>query len=288
MLAALATLFASVAEAQNVRDGALSRIAETGEMRVGTRAQARPFAFKDSSGRFAGFSVDFLHYIGREIGEQLGRPVDLDFRAVTTSNRLRLLANEELDLVCGLTTPTWPREKKVDFTVPFFVDGTRILTYREYGQAGMSRLENRRVGVLEDSTTERIVALSLPNVDLVGFDSMDAAMSALENRNVAAIANIGILLETLRMRSSQSVSMMLVPRSGSLNREAMSCAVPQNQSALRDAVNRAIADSFTGLRELSGPYADIYFRWFGVDGIVYYPLTEKRRDTLLASRIWLR
>ena len=289
--AAVAALIASTPNhglAQPDTGGVLARVAETGTLRVGTRAQARPFAFRNSEGKFAGFSVDLLQYIGRQIGNTVGRDVTLDFHAVTTDTRLKALESGRIDLVCGLTTPTWSREERVDFTLPIFVDGTRVLTYREYGQAGLGGLQNRRVGVLEDSTTESIVALTLPSVDVVPYPSMAKAMTALEARKVDAIANIGILLETLRTRSSNSVSLMLVPKSGNLHREIMACAVPENESPLRDAVNKALSQAYEGLDEVSGNYADIYFRWFGVDGSVYYPLTGKRRNILLSSRIWLR
>lgn len=270
------------------RADALDRIARTGVLNVGTRASARPFAFRNAGGDFSGFSVDLVRVIRRSLAEQLGRPIELRFQAVTTQSRLELLQRGDLDLVCGLTTPTWARERIVDFTVPIFVDGTRILTYRRFGQAGLSGLQGKRVGVLENATTEQVVALAMPSTDIVRFASMTEAMAALEAREVAAVANIGVLLETLRIESSRPTSMMLVPRDGVLQREFMACVVPQNQSRLRDAVNRALSQSFSGLDELSGAYAETYFAWFGYEGEIYYPLTETRRNILLAARMWLK
>jgi len=281
-------LLAFGADRSPARADALERIAKTGVLRVGTRADARPFAYRDTGGNFAGFSVDLIQMIRRSLAEQLGRPLELDVQTVTTQSRLTLLQRGALDLVCGVTTPTWARERRVDFTVPIFVDSTRILTYRRFGQSGMDGLQGKRIGVLKSATTQRVVALALPSVDLVPFDSMTAAMTALEAREIAAVANIGVLLETLRIKSRQAMSLMLIPRHGVLEREFMACAVPENQSPLRDAVNRALSQSFKGLDELSGDYADIYFAWFGYEGDIYYPLTETQRNILLASRIWLK
>jgi polar amino acid transport system substrate-binding protein len=265
--------------------GILDRIAETGVIRAGTRASAAPFASLEN-GRFSGFSVDLLHIIAERVGERLDRTVSLQIEEVSTQTRLQRLEAGSLDIVCGLTTPTWRRERRVDFTVPIFVDGTRILTWRRLGQRGLAGLEGRRVGVLANSTTERIVALALPSVRTVAFDDMAAAIAALKGGEVSGVANIGVLLESLRADTGASISLMLVPSDGSLKREFMSCVVPENNSDFRDTVNRALVRSYDGLRDFSGTYADIYFRWFGVDGEVYYPLTNARRDALLAARIW--
>lgn len=265
--------------------GILDRIAETGVIRAGTRASAAPFATLEN-GRFSGFSVDLLHMIAERVGERLDRPVSLQIESVSTQTRLQRLEAGALDIVCGLTTPTWQRERRVDFTVPIFVDGTRVLTWRRLGKRGLAGLEGRRVGVLANSTTERIVALALPSARTVAFEDMTSAIAALEGGEVSGVANIGVLLESLRADTGDSISLMLVPSGGSLKREFMSCAVPENNSDFRDTVNRALVSSYDGLRDFSGTYADIYFRWFGVDGEVYYPLTNGRRDALLAARIW--
>ena len=281
----IAILTTCAAPADSAEPGILDRIADTGVLRAGTRASAPPFAVLDN-GRFSGFSVDLLHVIKKYVSERLDRSVSLQISAVSTRTRLQKLEEGNLDIVCGLTTPTWSRERRVDFTVPIFVDGTRILTWRRLGQRGLTGLDGRRVGVLANSTTERIVALALPSVRPVAFDDMGAAMAALKAGEVSGVANIGVLLESLRADMQSSISLMLVPSGGALNREFMSCAVPENNSSFRDTVNRALVRSYDGLRDFSGTYADIYFRWFGVDGDVYYPLTNARRDALLAARMW--
>jgi polar amino acid transport system substrate-binding protein len=117
---------------------------------------------------------------------------------------------------------------------------------------------------------------------------MTEAMTALENRRVAAIGNIGILLEKLRAKSSRSASLVLIPDNVGLSREPMACVVPEDESRFRDTVNQILSRMMTGLEDLSGPYAELYYQWFGVDGVLFYPLTEQRRRALNGARVWLR
>jgi len=266
----------------------LDDIADRGVLRAGTRAAAQPFAFKTDSGAFAGFSVDLIKGIHRRLAERTSGEVELQIKVVTAENRVDAVSSRRLDLVCGLTTVTWPREREVDFTLPFFVDGTKLLTYASNAERGLDGLRGKRVGVLRNSTTERIMAQTLPSAELVRFDTMDGAMSALESRDVAAISNIGILLEKFRTQSRRSASLKMVPDSVGVSRETMACMVPENESRFRDTVNHIMARMMDGVNNLSGPYADIYFDWFGVDGVLFYPLTAERVKALNGAKVWLQ
>lgn len=286
-LVLLAGAAAQPARAQ-VPSSRLAAIADRGVLRAGTRPDARPFAFRTDSGSFGGFSVDLLSAIHERLDRRLDPDIELSISGVSSTTRFERIENGELDIVCGLTTITWPRERRVDFTLPFFVDGTKLLTYREHGQRGLSGLRGRRVGVLKGATTQRIVRSALPSAELVRFPRMSAAMDALAAREVAAVSNIGILLEKLRKESPRAASLTVIPDTVGLNRETMGCILPENESALRDTINRILADMMSGLADLSGPYADVYFDWFGVDGVLFYPLTEKRRRILRGARVWLQ
>jgi polar amino acid transport system substrate-binding protein len=284
MLSATAVSAASVAEAGTLLDDIRNR----GELRAGTRAGASPFAFRTESGQFAGFSVDLIKAIHHRLAKRSGGDLDLSLSPVTTANRLNRVASGKLDIVCGLTTVTWPRERRVDFTIPFFVDGTKLLTYRKAAARGLRSLRGERVGVLENSTTEGIVLDALPSAKPVEFDTMAQAMTALEDRRVAAVGHHGILLEKQRTLSPRSPSLEIIPDRVGLRRESMACVVPENESRFRDTVNKILSQMMTGIADLSGAYADLYYDWFGVDGVLFYPLTSERRQALDGARVWLQ
>lgn len=285
-VSALAALAAIHTEA-SAADGVLDRISSDGVIRAGTRANAAPFAQKTDSGEFEGFSVDLLRQIRAAAEKATGRTVRLELFEVTPSDRLQRVASGELDIVCGITTPTWEREDLVDFSLPFFRDGTRIMVYR--GQAGrVVDLDNIQVGVVEGTTTVAVVKDRLPGASLRIYADMGAAMRGLEQGEVEGVANVGVVLLGLAERSEPRRSVVLLPRTRALETETLACVLPQNDSRWRDQVNRTLVGMFADVRDFRGRYQELYDRWFGRDGVLFYPLDRATREYLHNVSIWAK
>ncbi len=268
-------------------DGVLAKIESEGVIRAGTRASAPPFARKLETGGFEGFSVDLLELIRGAAEEKVGRPVTLELQEVTPGDRLERVAAGELDIVCGITTPTWDREVLVDFSVPFFRDGTRILIYREKATGGVD-LGTLDIGVVEGTTTVTIVQDQLPTANLQLYPSMKDAMSALAAGEVSGVANIGITLLGLAAKAEPRRSVVLLPRTYALAMESLACVLPQDDSPWRDTVNRVLIDMFSGVKDSNSRYDEIYERWFGRDSEIFYPLDRANRNYLSTVSIWAR
>lgn len=280
--ALLGLLLAGTAEA-----GVLEKVAETGVLTAGTRADAVPFAFAAADGTPEGFSVDLLEQIRAATAARLGRNVELKLSTVTPKDRLDRVASGELDIVCEITTPTWDREKIVDFSVPFFRDGTRILAFRETLRTHPDP-KDMLIGVAEGTTTAAILEDALPGVRTRSYPSMDEAFAALGRGDVQGVANIGVILLGLSRKLEPNHSVVLLPRSRPYGNEAMACVLPQNDSPWRDLVDKTIVDLMAGLDNYEGPYMDIHEKWFGRDGVLAYPLDRTTRDYLLQMNIWSR
>lgn len=284
--AALAALTAIHAGA-SAADSVLDRIADDGVIRAGTRANAAPFAQKTAGGEFEGFSVDLLREIRAATEKATGRTVRLELSEVTPSDRLQRVASGELDIVCGITTPTWEREDMVDFSLPFFRDGTRIMVYR--GQAGrVADLGKIQVGVVEGTTTVAVVKDRLPGASLHLYANMGDAMRGLEQGEVDGVANVGVVLLGLAERAEPRRSAVLLPRTRALETEALACVLPQNDSRWRDLVNRTLVGIFADVQDFRGRYEEIYDRWFGRNGALFYPLDRATRDYLHDVSIWAK
>ena len=273
--------------AQAAADGVLAKIEAGGVIRAGTRASAPPFARKLETGGFEGFSVDLLEAVRAAAEEKVGRPVTLELHEVTPADRLDRVAAGELDIVCGITTPTWDREALVDFSVPFFRDGTRILIYREQATGGVD-LGRLDIGVVEGTTTVTIIGEELPTANLRLYPTMNDAMAALAASEVHGVANIGITLLGLAARAEPRRSVVLLPRTYALAIETLACVLPQDDSPWRDTVNRVIIDMFTGVEDSNSRYDEIYNRWFGRHSEIFYPLDRDNRTYLSTVSIWAR
>ena len=286
-LVLLAPALPRLAPPAHAADGVLARIESEGVMRAGTRASAPPFAQKLASGRFEGFSVDLLEEIRAFVEGKVGRSVVLEIQEVTPADRLERVAAGELDIVCGITTPTWGREAVVDFSVPFFRDGTRILIYREQAGGGVE-LGRLTIGAVEGTTTVAIVGNALPTAKLRLYANMNDAMTALAADEVHGVANIGITLLGLAAKAEPRRSVVLLPRTYALATETLACVLPQNDSLWRDTVNRIIINTYAGVAEANSRYDELYERWFGRDSAIFYPLDRANRAYLSAVSIWAR
>ena len=263
----------------------LDRITRTGVLIAATRDDAPPFAFRDTEGRLSGLSVDLIEAVRAALSRAIGRDIRTSFVTVSSTTRLAVIENRQADLNCETATVTWGREQRVDFTLPIFRDGTRILTHRDR-LGRIQDLADMRVGIVDGSVTGQILKERLPDVVLHPYPSMPAAMRAMEAGEVDGIANIGIVLRGLMSSSASRQGMVIVPRGDALGYETIACMVPQNDSAWRDFVNGVLRDLLRGVDAYRGGYASIYDRWFGRGAAISYPLDERTVQFFRAMNAW--
>lgn len=282
----LALALVALGGAPAAAESVLDRVARTGVLEAGTRADAIPLAYRDADGHLVGLSVDLLHEIASRLEARLGRPVELKLVAVTPDDRTRLVEDGTLAIECGITTPTWEREQRVDFSIPFFENGTRILTFRRAAQS-LDDLAGKRIGVLRSSTTPDIVKANVPTAELVEVASMGEGIERLLAGAIDGLANIGIVLRAQIEYLDVKSQMVLLPRTGALSYESIACMLPQDDSRWRDFVNRVLAELLDGITEYRGRYLELYDHWLGAEGDIYYPLDREIARRLAFNLIWL-
>lgn len=265
----------------------LDRIRDTGVFNAGTRADALPFAYRDKNERLVGFSVDLLGQIHKRLQQRFGRPIEMKLRTTTAGNRIELVTSHAIDIECGITTPTWKRQELVDFSIPFFGNGTRIMALRSTARR-LEDLRGKRIGVATGTTTAGILAPHVPDAVIVEVPDMDTGFAMFERGEIDALANIGIVLRAKVEKSPLKSKVVLLPRTEELSYEAMACVLPQDDSEWRAFVNQILADLLDGVEQYRGPYIEIYERWFGPRGAIYFPLDFNVAQRLAASVIWLK
>ncbi len=264
----------------------LDRIARTGVLNAGTRQDAPPFAFRDRQGNLVGLSVDLIEAVRLALAARFDRPVRTEHAMVTSQTRMNVIETGQVDLVCETATVTWEREGRVDFSLPIFRDGTRILAYRETIDR-VRDMRDMRVGIVQGSVTGRVLIEKLPGITLVPYPNMPDALRALEAADVDGIANVGIVLRGLLSQASKRHGLVIVPRGEALGYETLACLLPENDSKWRDFVNGVLRDLLRGIEAYRGGYAGIYERWFGREADIAYPLDERTVRFFQSSLVWL-
>ncbi len=120
VLAALAAVPASAAT--------LDRIRETGTIRLGYLADARPFSFRNEAGGADGYAVQLCKQVADEVRKELAlTDLRVEWTAVAFESRLGDVRQGNVDLLCTPASATLAWRKEVSFSIPVFAGGNRAV-----------------------------------------------------------------------------------------------------------------------------------------------------------------
>jgi ABC-type amino acid transport substrate-binding protein len=259
-LAIVAVVLALPALAHAQAPGALQKIRDTKTINVAHRTDALPFSFVDAKGQPAGYTVDLCQRVIASIERQLGvGPLKVNWIPATVQNRFDLVARREADMECGASTATLSRMETVDFSNYVFVDSTGVLVRREAGVKSFAELAGKKVAAIAGSTNERALNNALKarqvNANVVAVKSRDEGLEALEKGTVDAFANDKMLILGLSVKVRDASRFTILD--DDLSIEPYAIALPRNDSALRLAVNRGLAEVYK-----TPQIVEVFRRWF--------------------------
>ena len=240
--------------------GSLQRIRDSKSIDVAYRTDAVPFSFQDAAGQPTGYTVDLCRRVIASIERQLGVPgLKVNWVPATIQNRFDLVAKGQALMECGASTATLSRMELVDFSNATFVDSTGVVVRNEAGVKSFAELAGKKIAVIAGSTNERALnsALNARGVSatVVPVKSRDEGIDALEKGTVEAFANDKILLVgvSLKVRDAMRYTML----DDDLSIEPYAIVLPRNDSGLRLAVNRGLAEVYR-----TKQIVEVFRRWF--------------------------
>ena len=250
-------------------EGVLDRVARSGRLQLEGAADQPPLLSLDGQGQPQGYAVLVAERVAALLSEAVGRPVQLGFDNVTDPAQLaERLGSGRSDLACGVMF-TWARENTVDFTLPIGVSGLRLLAPAGRFTGAPEALAGRRIGVLEGSLAQSELLGMQPAAKAVTFADLPAALAALSGGQVeGVIADSALLAGLVRQRGLSGL--VLTPETP-YERYAVACAVPENDSAYRDLVNRAIARLMQDYVDGEPKTVAAVDRWLGPGSAVNLP-----------------
>jgi ABC-type amino acid transport substrate-binding protein len=192
-------VFATTFIASAASAGTLDRVRDSGVFKIGFRADAAPYAYKNKLGEAAGYSVDLCRNVGVAVKETLGlKDISIKYIPVTAENRFKAVQDGRIDILCGATTATLARRKLVDFSLGTFIDGATVML-KANGPGGFKELAGKNVGVRGGTTTEDGLRNSLKKMSVdakvVPVKSHDDGLSKLQSGELSAyFADRGILM----------------------------------------------------------------------------------------------
>src|SRR3954449_197557 len=122
LLTAAAALLGAALPAAPAAAQTLEKIKQRGVLVVGSKADYKPFGFRDPSGAIVGFEPD----IARLVAEKLG--VKLELEPVVSSNRMQFLQQGKIDLMIATMNDKPDRRKVVYIVEPsYYSSGVNML-----------------------------------------------------------------------------------------------------------------------------------------------------------------
>ena len=242
--------------------GTLSRIRDSGEIRLGYIAQAAPFSYAGENGAEPqGYSADLCRRIALGVRDQLGlKQLRTTWVALTVQNRLASVRDGKVDIECSTTTWTLSRQREVDFSLVVFVDGASVLTRRDPQLATLADLKGKRIAVLTGTTTQVRLREALQKhrieAEIVPITTREEGMKLLAGRKVEGLASDRVVLIGLTQKAGAKENYKVLDEDFSL--EPYAFAIARGDPDFRLAVNRVLAGLFRG-----GEINTLYERWLG-------------------------
>ena len=230
--------------------GVLERMEESKELNVAFEGTYPPFNFIDENDEFQGFDVD----ISNEIAERLG--VEANFIATKWDGLIGGLKADKFDIIISQMTVTEERKKSVDFTDPYVISGSVLITREETNDiTKLEDIKGKNVGVGGGTTFEE-VANSVDGAEVKLYKAVGDYIQDLTNKRLDVIINDQLLISY----NIKEQNLPIKISSDILNKDEIGMAVNKGNEDFIEQVNKALSE----MKE-DGTYTEIYKKWFGTE-----------------------
>ncbi len=216
----------------------LDKIKSAGKLIVGTSADYPPFEFTDANGAYTGFDIDLVN----KIGEQLG--VSVEIQDMPFDSLVAAVESGKIDMSAAAFNYEADRDKQVDFTDPYFEQGSGVISTDQFTGAitKIEDLGNYKVGVQTGTTqdtwiTDNLVKKGLMKEEnLARYERVDqGTLDVTSGRIDLFLADYVPAADIVKNTSGLKIAFHSPVASG-----PVMLIVPNNDAALKDAVNAAI------------------------------------------------
>ena len=147
----------------------LDKVKQRGVLVVGTKADYKPFGFRDTSGAIVGFA------------SRLG--VRLELEPVVSSNRMQFLQQGKIDLMLATMNVTQERRQTVGIIDPsYYASGVNVLAIKKAALKTWEQLKNQKICAIQGAWYNKVVAEKY-GAEIVAFRGQTESETALLQGN---------------------------------------------------------------------------------------------------------
>ncbi|WP_157517242.1 glutamate ABC transporter substrate-binding protein [Mycobacterium sp. MS1601] len=176
-------------------EDAVANIRSRGRLIVGLDIGSNLFSFRDPiTGEITGFDVDIAGEVARDI---FGTPSQVEYRILSSADRINALQNNEVDIVVKTMSITCERRELVNFSTVYLNAYQRILAPRDSAISQASDLPGRRVCAAKGTTSLERIRQITPAPIIVTVVTWADCLVALQQRQVDAVSTDDSILAGL-------------------------------------------------------------------------------------------
>lgn len=230
-------------------------------LRFLTTVDFPPFNFIDQTGKLAGFHVDLI----REICRELALTDKCQVQAVTFPELEKALVDGNGEAVAAGVAVTAQLRERFVFSRPFMRLPARFAVARKTSLAGetATALHGRRVGVIAGSAHQAMLGTFFPRIQPEAFPDRAALLAAMKDGKVEAVFSDGLQLAfwTNGTDSAGCCRLFDGPYLSELFLgEGLAIMVRKEDAVLAEAIDHALL-----ALSRNGRLQEIYLRYFPVN-----------------------
>ena len=230
----------------------LSRILESGELKVGMSGSQPPYNMTSRNGDLMGFEVDVANSLAGSMG------VKLNIITIPFGDLLSALDKGEVDMVMSGVTITAERAQNASFVGPYILSGKSILTKSDLlaraNSAGDLNQPNLTLIALENSTSQSFVELNLSRAKLVTVKDYETGVQMLISETAdAMVADMAICVLTVMRNPNAGLTTLTQP----LTIEPIGIAIPTGDPQFKN-----ILDTYLEAFHQTGVITALNAKWF--------------------------
>jgi glutamate/aspartate transport system substrate-binding protein len=281
-LAALGLLlFAPVTASAQSLGPTLQKIKDAGTITIGHRDSSVPFSYLDNEQKPIGFSLELCDLVVAKIKAKLGQPnLKVAYQAVNSSNRIPLVKNGTVDIECGSTANTIPRQQEVAYSVIFYAPQFKWIALKSSDLKTTDDLKGKAVVVTQGTNTAQFVAKlnAEKGLGMKVLQGKDHAESFLlvDTGRASAFMEDDILLAGLKANASSPDNFAFL--SDAFPSDPYGVMMSKGDGEFKKLVDEALIEAMK-----SGLYDKLYTKWFETpippkNINLKFPQSEKLRE----------
>jgi len=230
----------------------LDRIAQSGQLVVGTAGSMPPMNMTTKDGDVIGLEPDMANQMAAAMG------VKAVFKTMPFADLLPALEAGKVDMVLSSMTITGKRNMKVTFVGPYFISGKTFLTTEKWAAAAKEPEEvnspSTKLTALRGSTSQGFVGKVFPKATLLlAKDYGESVAMVLQGKADAMIADYPICLLSVIRNPDHNLISVVPP----FTYEPIGIAIQKNDTLLANWL-----ENFLGTLAGSGDLKELQEKWF--------------------------